>query len=71
MANKNFNNKKQNYRKELTDFQVAILKRKAELEAEEANTKYNALYDSNASFGDLLDAFEAKQKANKRLQYRK
>ena len=70
MAN-NFNNKKKNHRKELTDFQLAILKRQAEMEAEEANTKYNALYDSNASFGDLLDAFEAKQKANKRLQYRK
>ena len=74
-TNKKF---RKNYGKELTDFQLAVLKKKAEWggakweakwEADEADKKYKILCENNASFGELLDAYETKKKAERRLSY--
>ncbi len=56
---------KRNFKKELTDFQIGLLKMKAELkrkEAHEAIQKYDSL-SNEVSMGELLEAQRAKKKA--------
>ena len=56
---------KKNFRKELNDFQISLLKMKADLRREQAKEDiqtYNNMSE-DASFGDLLKAKRKKEKA--------